>query len=423
MRRSDEGWPYPAAEDHPSWPGGGQRPDWSSPRREDQSGWPPEGDFPSWPAGGDAAPNWTSRHPVPRAGARSPTYAEAVDGGDGAVLLAQDPPIGQRQVPGDPVRLAERILSDADLEAAAIKQQAQGHAAAIRQAAEREASQVHHAEREAEQIRRQAAYQASQIRDAAAREADELRAGAIRLSAELGHVAEYVTRTLALPVIAPAALPRPRAPQGYSEPTRPAGDPQVLLRRQAVPQGYAGPPARPQPPRRQAADDGFPIDNPATSGLTTAPAFRPVLPGPGPARPRVMQPGRGTRPTGPRTAPGSQPHWPGTRTAAPGTAPRARPGGPARQTAAPPREAQPPGRQRRAFRVVTVGTAALVSAALVGAAAYTGIHGVRFFVFRESGQGETPGNFTDLNFLARQAAAQHHDPAPTGRHAKATGSQ
>ena len=37
------------------------------------------------------------------------------------------------------------------------------------------------------------------IREAAAREADELRADAIRLSAELGQVAAYVTRTLTMP--------------------------------------------------------------------------------------------------------------------------------------------------------------------------------------------------------------------------------
>ena len=82
-----------------------------------------------------------------------------------------------------------------------------------------------------------------------------------------------------------------------------------------------------------------------------------------------------------------------------------------------------PGRQRRAMRIATAGTVALVSVAAIGAVAYTSIHGFRFFVFRESGQGETPGNFTDAKFLARQAAAHHDDSVPKGRHAKATGSQ
>ena len=69
------------------------------------------------------------------------------------------------------------------------------------------------------------------------------------------------------------------------------------------------------------------------------------------------------------------------------------------------------------MRVATAGTAALVATLAIGAATYTGIHGFRFFVFRESGQGETPGSFTDANFVAGQKecpgavvcpAAQHH---------------
>jgi hypothetical protein len=75
------------------------------------------------------------------------------------------------------------------------------------------------------------------------------------------------------------------------------------------------------------------------------------------------------------------------------------------------------------MRVATAGTVALVSVAAIGAVTYTGVHGFKFFVFRESGQGETPGSFTDANFLARQAAAQHHDSAPAGAHHKAAGSQ
>lgn len=74
------------------------------------------------------------------------------------------------------------------------------------------------------------------------------------------------------------------------------------------------------------------------------------------------------------------------------------------------------------MRVATAGTAALVAIAAIGAATYTSIHGFRFFVFRESGQGETPGHFTDNDFLAQQAAAQHHDAASAGRH-QATGNQ
>jgi hypothetical protein len=50
----------------------------------------------------------------------------------------------------------------------------------------------------------------------------------------------------------------------------------------------------------------------------------------------------------------------------------------------------------------------------------TSIHGFSFFVFRESGQGETPGNFTDAKFLARQAAQQHHATAPKATAPKGT---
>jgi len=83
----------------------------------------------------------------------------------------------------DSVRLAERILSDADTQAAGIRQEALEHANAIREAAEREADEVRRqasyqadaareAERQAEDLKRKAAEQAEAIREAAAREAD-----------------------------------------------------------------------------------------------------------------------------------------------------------------------------------------------------------------------------------------------------------
>ena len=267
---------------------------------------------------------------------------------------------------------AAAIHEAAEREAAAITQQATGHAATIREAAEREAAA----------ITQEATGQATAIRDAAERRAAELRAGLDSMSGELGRVASYVTENLAVPPM-PATVP-------------------------ALPEVTLAPPGtRPAPP------DGTP------------------------AKP-------GSRPGGPRTAPASQPHEPGTttarpgsapgtRTARPGIAPRTTPGGPARQTAAPAKQGQAPGRQRRAMRIATAGTAALLSVAAIGAVTMTGIHGFSFFVFREGAQGETPGNFTDTDFLARQAAAQHHDSAPKaaqhhdsapkGRHHKATGSQ
>ncbi|MGN6174640.1 MAG: hypothetical protein ACTHPS_17100 [Streptosporangiaceae bacterium] len=190
--------------------------------------------------GPDGAAQWSGQH---AAGAAPPSnYEVAFGNGPVQVLLpsaGQEWPAGAGEGPAelhDPVqqdaggfqnadslRLAERILSDADSQAAGIRQEALDQANAIREAAGREADEVRRqaayqadaareAERAAEEIKRQAEYQANAIREAAAREADELRAGAIRLSAELGQVAAYVTRTLTIPAITagePEALPGP----------------------------------------------------------------------------------------------------------------------------------------------------------------------------------------------------------------------
>ena len=251
------GWPY--GEDHPSWPASGG-PDWpragggSSPRGREPAAAPRHDPrspsaLPPAPAarvrvpadgGPGGAPQWSGQH---AADAAPPSnYEVAFGNGPVQVLLPSagqewsagagerpaelhDP--GQQDAGGfqnaDSLRLAERILSDADGQAAGIRQEALDQANAIREAAEREADEVRRqaayqvdaareAERQAEEIKRQAEYQANAIREAAAREADELRAGAIRLSAELGQVAAYVTRTLTIPAITaaePEALPGP----------------------------------------------------------------------------------------------------------------------------------------------------------------------------------------------------------------------
>jgi hypothetical protein len=313
MRRHDESWPYPPGEDQPSWPASGQNADWSFPEGQAQPGWPPEGDFPGPPAGGSdaggqlgedhpsrpagdairstprarggpalprprtpegphqdrrtlpgrsatagraqvpesGAPDWTPRRSGPQAHLAGPqAYPGAVNAGGGQALLAEDPPIGRRPANGEPGWLAERILADADQEAAAIKQQALDVADAIRQAAERRAEQIRQraawragqvrdAEWEAEQIRRQAAHRVGRVREAAARDAGELRAAAIRLSAELGRVAEYVTGSLTLPA-APAAGPQRQATGDRAAPALPGGGPRSRPRRQADP-AYASP--------------------------------------------------------------------------------------------------------------------------------------------------------------------------------------
>lgn len=159
-------------------------------------------------------------------------------------------------------------------------------------------------------------------------------------------------------------------------------------------------------------DPAMPANAPAM--LATAPA----LPAPAPARPRTapVPPGPGTRPARPteRALPDT------TRRPRPDTAPATKPG-PAGPTTTP---GKPDGRtrQQRAMRIATAGTAALLSIAAIGAVTMTSIHGFSFFVFREGGQGETPGGFTDAKFLARQAAAKDHTPAPKGRHHKVTSS-
>ncbi len=71
------------------------------------------------------------------------------------------------------------------------------------------------------------------------------------------------------------------------------------------------------------------------------------------------------------------------------------------------------------MRVAAAATAALFSVAVLTGAAEMGLHGFKFFVFRQTGTGETgqPDNETDQQFLAQQAAAAHHAAAPTAHHA------
>src|SRR5215469_268110 len=337
------GRPDPSAQDRPGWRDAQDQPGW--PAAEVQPNWPPEGDFPGRPADGSDAggqlgedhpsrpagddirstprarggsalprrrtpegphqdwrtsaarsasagraqvpesgvPDWTPHRSGPQAHLAAPqAYPGASTVGGWRALLAQDPPIGQRPANGEPGWLAERLLSDADQEAAAVKQQALDVAEAIRQAAERKAEQikqqaayragqVRDAEWEAEQIRRQAAYRVGRIRESAARDAGELRAAAIRLSAELGRVAEYVTGSLTIPTV-PAADPQRQAAEDHAAPALPGAGPRDRPHQQAGPSyaSSATPVAEPQV---------LPADRPPTTWTTTAPPRHP--PGPG----------------------------------------------------------------------------------------------------------------------------------------------
>jgi hypothetical protein len=70
------------------------------------------------------------------------------------------------------------------------------------------------------------------------------------------------------------------------------------------------------------------------------------------------------------------------------------------------------------MRIAKYSTAALLSFAVISGVAEAGLHGYKFFVFREGGVGQTPGQETDQQFLNREAAAAHQAAAPKGRHAK-----
>jgi hypothetical protein len=126
-------------------------------------------------------------------------------GGHARPLEADDPRNS------DAVQVAERILSDADYQAAELQRKASAQATAVREAAEAEAAEIRQqaaaireaAEREAAEIRQQAAA----IREAAEREAAEMRAATQSMSGELHRVAAFVTQNLASPGAPPAALP------------------------------------------------------------------------------------------------------------------------------------------------------------------------------------------------------------------------
>jgi hypothetical protein len=175
----------------------------------------------------------------------------------GADTMQQSATGWQAADPGnvDSVRVAQRILADADQQAAEIRLEAAAQAVAIREAAEREAAQIREqtaaeaapiregAEREAAEIRELAAAQAASIRAAAEQEAAELRAHLMAMSAELARVAAYVTENLAgpppgvktvtAPVLEPVAEPEaipaaaPAARPATAPRTRPATAPRT----------------------------------------------------------------------------------------------------------------------------------------------------------------------------------------------------
>jgi hypothetical protein len=202
--------------------------------------------------------------------------------------------------------------------------------------------------------------QAAALREAAEREAAELRARLGSMSGDLGRVAAYVTENLTAtaPVIAAVGAPTIAPPLPGPAPVLPGA-----------------PPSRPA--IRPARPDATP---------ETRPARPDPKPGPRPARPARPERKPDARPAGPGTTPDRNP--------------QKRP------------------RQLQAMRIATYATSTLLAFAMVTGAAEIGLHGFKFFTFREAGVGQTSGNETDQNFLASHSAATHHVAAPKGRHHK-----
>lgn len=140
-----------------------------------------------------------------------------------------------------------------------------------------------------------------------------------------------------------------------------------------------------------------------------------------PALPTTDPPLRGARPA----LPGARPTEattgsakPDTGSAKPDATPRTGPAGSARPRAASARRPQQQPRQLQAMRFATSATAALVALAVLLGVAEVGMHGVKFFLFREAGVGHSgkSDTETDQQFLAQQASMAQHDAAQKDRH-------
>jgi hypothetical protein len=275
----------------------------------------------------------------------------------------------------DSARLAERVLADADQQAAAIRQEATSQAVVIREAAEQEATEIKQqaaaeaapireaAEQEATEIKQQAACQVTAIREAAEREIAELRATVLAMSDELSRVATYVTESLTSPGQPATSPPQQAGPQTLTPLAQPSAKP--AARPSAEP--AAEPPAEPdaKPPAKPAA-----------------------------------------RPAG---KPGAK------RGAGPATKPAGKPGTPGKSAK---------GRQISAMHKMMAAFAALIVIGVAAGSTQIALHGVPFFVFRANGAGASlTGLKEDQGPGQPDAPGTHHKaPAATpGATAKAHG--
>jgi hypothetical protein len=309
--------------------------------------------------------------PDPRSDPYAPGGPYGPDRGPATGVFGNGPDLD-----GDSLWMAGQVLTLADDQAAQIAGEARQYAAAVREAAEREAAAITQlAANRANAITQQAASQADAITQQAATRADVITQQAAGQAVAIREAAEREAAELRASLISMSGeLGRVAA---------------------YITENLGAPPA----PAALLALPGVETTRPGD--WSPPPAVMPAEPDTGPARPRARpekpDPRRGTRPAGP---------------AAPATKPATRP------ASAPDSTPQKRPRQYQAMRIASFATAAVVLASITAGAAEIGMHGFKFFVFREGGVGQTQGNETDQNFLARQAAATHHVPAPKGRHHK-----
>ena len=270
-------WPQPGA-DYPSWPAGGPGSGWVPTHGEGawqqrqapvvqhhDERWqtaapvPPRApvpatrwEYPARPSGAHAKTGQWSAKLARTQDAAPQTYYELAFGDGRLQVMLTEPPAARqewatgahaRQVEvlepprgqaawtaedlrnADTVRVAERILSDADYRAAEVQREASAQATAVREAAEAEAAEIR---QQAAALQQQATDQAAATRQAAEREAAEMRAATQSMSGELHRVAAYVTQNLATPdasaaLLAPAPAALPAEPA--TRPARPAARP------------------------------------------------------------------------------------------------------------------------------------------------------------------------------------------------------
>jgi hypothetical protein len=307
------------------------------------------------------------------------------------------------------IHVAERILSDADQQAAEMRRQASLQAVAIREVAEQEAAEIRQqasaqavpvreaAEREAAGIRQQATAQATAIRAAAEheaaavraaaqQEADALRSAVELMSADLDQVAAYLTEKVTGPIERITGGARPT--EGYPE----------------LADWSAGLAARP----------GTAGTGPGMLGAAPAPALSPSaepvtvpdeLPSPQQEAGSDEEAAPAARATS-HAVPVTDPGEPRTRPAGPATRP-------ARRT-----DKQGPTRQYRTMRVFAGSMAALVVVALGTGAYQLATRGYTFFVFRSPGTGATDNNavFPGIIPTPKPSPAHHQQATARGRH-------